>query len=206
MEFIPEWPFVRFKEQINGEDKNVLDSMPWNSSFNGEGNAYFSSDQQPRNASAIKTFDPTIIVDEKPEETLNARWQAKVAGAIGRLKEEKPEVEKRLSTLQQLSGETPVAWSHVLRRWNKTHDRPQTKTDASAQDHYNEQSKEETETVMPHKPDSASAQSERAKEIHGIKNRLKAAQEAAFDVHRKMGKDSDLFVSYAVARRRAMLG
>jgi len=66
--------------------------------------------------SAIKTFDPTIIVDEKPEETLNARWQAKVAGAIGRLKEEKPEVEKRLSTLQQLSGETPVAWSHVLRR------------------------------------------------------------------------------------------
>jgi len=54
MEFIPEWPFVRFKEQINGEDKNVLDSMPWNSSFNGEGNAYFSSDQQPRNASGIR--------------------------------------------------------------------------------------------------------------------------------------------------------
>jgi hypothetical protein len=33
---------------------------------------------------------------------LPPKWQAKVAGAISRLKEEKPEVEKRLSTLERL--------------------------------------------------------------------------------------------------------
>jgi hypothetical protein len=77
MEFIPEWPFIRIKEQKNVEDTNGMDSIPWvlfsgtdnplffgvvvdylrllqNSSFNGEGgNLYLSSDELPRNTNGI---------------------------------------------------------------------------------------------------------------------------------------------------------
>ncbi len=86
MEFIPEWPFFRIKEQNDGEETNVMDSMPWvlfsetdiplsfcvivdyllliqNSSFNGEGNAFLSSDEQPRNPSGTLLPHPPPYLD-----------------------------------------------------------------------------------------------------------------------------------------------
>ena len=37
-----------------------------------------------------------------------------------------------------------------------------------------------------------------------VRDKVGKAKEAAFEVHTRLGRSSDVFVTYAVARRRAM--